>query len=49
MEAKRPLGTARLRWKENTKMDLQEISLEDMHGINMALIIACGMNLGPKT
>ena len=31
MEGKRPLGTARLTWKGNTKTDLKEISLEDMH------------------
>ena len=31
MVGKRPLGTARLRWKDNTKIDLKEISLEDMH------------------
>jgi len=42
MEGERPLATARLRWKDNIKIDLKGISLEDMHLINLAQNIACG-------
>jgi hypothetical protein len=45
LEGRRPLGTARLRWEANTKMDLKEISLEDMHRINLAQDIECDNEL----
>ena len=35
-EGKRPLGRPRHRWKENIKMDLQEVGCEGMDWINVA-------------
>jgi len=34
-EAKRPLGRPRLRWKDNIKMDLQEVGWEGMDWIGL--------------
>ena len=35
-EGKRPLGRLRSRWKNNIKMDLQEVGRESMDWINVA-------------
>jgi hypothetical protein len=35
-EGKRPLGRPRLRWKDNIKMDLQEVECGDMDWIGLA-------------
>jgi hypothetical protein len=35
-EGKRPLRRPRHRWKDNIKMDLQELGCEDMDWINVA-------------
>jgi hypothetical protein len=35
-EGKRPLGRPRCRWKDNIKMDLQEVRWEDMDWIALA-------------
>jgi hypothetical protein len=35
-EGKRPLGRPRLRWKDNIKIDLQEVGCEDMDWIELA-------------
>jgi len=35
-EGKRPLGRPRGRWKDNIKMDLQEVGCEGMGWIEMA-------------
>jgi hypothetical protein len=35
-EGKRPLGIRRSRWKDNIRMDLQEVELEDMDWIDLA-------------
>jgi hypothetical protein len=34
-EGKRPLGRPRRRWKDNTKMDLQEVGCECMDQIDV--------------
>jgi hypothetical protein len=34
-EGKRPLGRPRLRWKDNIKMNLQEVGFRDMDWIEM--------------
>jgi len=35
-EGKRPLGRPRRRWKDNIKMDLQEVGCRDMDWIDLA-------------
>jgi hypothetical protein len=35
-EGKRPLGSPRLRWNDNIKMDLQEVGFEGMDWIDVA-------------
>ena len=35
-EGKRPLGSARRRWEDNIKMDLQEVGCEGMDWIDVA-------------
>jgi hypothetical protein len=35
-EGKRPLGRCRLRWKDDVKMDLQEIVLQDVNWTRLA-------------
>ena len=35
-DGKNPLGRPRLRWKNNIKMDLQEVGCGDMDWINLA-------------
>ena len=35
-EGKRPLGRPRCRWKDNIKMDLQEVGCESMDWIDVA-------------
>ena len=35
-EGKRPLGRPRLRWEDNSKMDLQEVGYGDMDWIELA-------------
>jgi len=35
-EGKRPLGKPRLRWKDNIKMDLQEVECEGMDWTQLA-------------
>jgi len=35
-EGKRPLGRPRRRWKDNIKMDLQEVGCEGMDWIDVA-------------
>jgi len=35
-ECKRPLGRPRRRWKDNIKMDLQEVGCEGMDWIDLA-------------
>ena len=36
LEGKRPLGIPRHRWKDNIKMDLQEVGCGGMHWIELA-------------
>ena len=36
-EGKRPLGTPRLRWEDNIKVDLQEVGCGGMHWIELAV------------
>jgi len=36
-EEKRPLGTPRRRWEDNTKMDFQEVGCEGMDWIELAV------------
>ena len=36
LEGKRPLGRSRLRWRDNIKMDLQEVGCGGMDWIGMA-------------
>jgi hypothetical protein len=36
LQGKRPLGRPRHRWKDNTKMDLQEVGCECMDWIDLA-------------
>ena len=35
-EGKRPLGRPRLTWKDNIKMDLQEVGCGDVYWIDLA-------------
>ena len=37
LEGKRPLGRPRRRWKDNIKVDLQEVGCGDMDWIGVAL------------
>jgi hypothetical protein len=53
-EGKRPLGRPRLRWKDNIKMDLQEVGWEGMDWIELAedrdrwrAVVNAVMNLVP--
>jgi len=36
-EGKRPLGSPRRRWKDNIKLDLQEVGCGGLHWIELAL------------
>ena len=35
-EGKKPIGKSTCRWEDNIKMDLQEVRLEGMDGIDLA-------------